>query len=225
MFIGFLLPALLRDLPIHKRPLIVAEGDSLTYGQDTRSRLRSGPINGASQFRSSTPYPEALQTALGRCAIVENRGFPGDQSVDGLMRWKPKQSSFVIIQYGTNDALDYGGHGKRIDLASFHSALVSMARQYQSLGSGVIFLSPPPVADSNRNARLQPYRNEVRKVATELKVGYIDGLEAIGSKAPLWTDGVHLTGPAYMQLARSVQRVLSGMSGGAIINSCLQKSH
>lgn len=225
MVTGLLLPAILQGASIHKRPMIIAEGDSLTYGQDTRSPLRSAPINRASQPRSSTPYPEVLQAALGRCAVVENRGFPGDQSVDGLMRWKPKPSSFVIIQYGTNDALDYGGHGKRVNLASFHSALVLIARQYQNLGSSVIFISPPPVADLIKNASLRPYRNEVRKVATELQVGYIDGPGSIGSESPLWTDGVHLTGPAYTQLARSVERALIGMSGGTTINSCLQRLH
>ena len=141
--------------------------------------------------------------------------------MDGLRRWPPKHSRFVVVQYGTNDALDYGGRRELVSLATFHSALLSMASSYERLGATVIFISPPPVSDWLRNARLRPYRAEVLRVAIELKAGYVDG-ESVRGAYSTWTDGVHLTGAAYQRLAQSVAQVLTQDKAGQDIALCLK---
>jgi len=67
--------------------VIAAEGDSITYGQDTSATGGQPPINDGVLGRSISPFPETLAAQLGRCAVV-NRGYPGDRSVEGLVRWQ-----------------------------------------------------------------------------------------------------------------------------------------
>ena len=82
---------------IQRGSTIVTEGDSLTYGMDVSSAGVPTQINGAPQTRSITPFPETLAEQLRGCATVVNHGYPGDRSVDGLVRWQAPSHANVTI--------------------------------------------------------------------------------------------------------------------------------
>ena len=194
--------------------IISAEGDSLTYGQDTASTERLPGINGAPQTRSVTPYPETLAKMLGTTVI--NRGYPGDQTTQGLERWKnAEKPDLVILMYGTNDWGNYGGHkAGPISVAHYRSNLLSLIQRRQEQGSQVIVLSPPPI-DTKRVgpngtplALLADYVTASREVAAQAGVRWVDTQPMIAAVTEAYTDGLHLSPASNQALAAHLAQLI-----------------
>ncbi|OQP84603.1 hypothetical protein BTR14_18395 [Rhizobium rhizosphaerae] len=186
---------------------ISAEGDSLTYGMDASPAGRQTQINGATFPRSQHPYPETLAELLGGCARVVNRGFPGDRSVDGLVRWQAVSGDhLVIMMYGSNDALNYGGAPTGIvSLDMFHAVMRLMIERRQAQGAQVLLLVPPPIGDPQADARIAPYREVVRALGREKDLLVIDPRQALTPGAPVFTpDWVHLSAEANIAIAKAI---------------------
>lgn len=195
---------------------IACYGDSLTYGQDTSGTGGFPPINGASQGRSANPYPESLATSLttiGFSASVINRGYPGDTSSDGLTRWASASATDVaIIMYGTNDAMNYGGTGL-VSVDDFRKNISSMIERERAKGTVVILISPPNVAERIANAKIAPYRAQMKYLADAYSLTYIDASEQVETITKLWTDNVHLTSFAYNELGWHIASLFANREG------------
>jgi lysophospholipase L1-like esterase len=190
---------------------IVAEGDSLTYGMDVSPAGVPTQINGAPQTRSVAPFPETLAQQLRGCANVVNHGFPGDRSVDGLVRWQaPSHANLAILMYGSNDALNYGRAPTGIvSTDTFRSVLGVLIRRRQAEKSQVILLSPPPIGGEHEERLIAPFRAAVRKVAADLGLPFIDTEDVLRNVSPVWTeDKVHLSTAANIAIAQSLARTI-----------------
>ena len=183
---------------------IECRGDSITYGQDTSARGVDTQINGASQKRSTAPYPEKLAESLSLLdfavpPIVVNHGFPGDNSTQGLIRWAGASPvDLVIIMYGHNDANSYGGLGV-VDIPTFRANIARMIEIEFSKGAAVILMGPPPVRSSS-DMNIRPYANELKSLAANYGIPFIDAAQQVSTLTNIWTDGVHLTSLAYREM-------------------------
>jgi len=188
---------------------IVAEGDSLTYGMDVSPAGVPTQINGAPQTRSVAPFPETLAQQLKGCANVVNHGYPGDRSVDGLVRWQaPSHANLAILMYGSNDALNNGRAPTGIvSIDTFRSVLNLLIRRRQAEGSRVILLSPPPIGNEHQERLIAPFRAVVRKTAADLGLPFVDTESVLKNVSPVFTeDRVHLSGTANAAIAQSLSR-------------------
>lgn len=181
------------------RVRILAQGDSLTYGQDTTSPRGSPAINDGYQRRSVRPYPEYLGRLLGAGYTVVNHGYPGDRTVEGLARWAPDLDADVaILMYGTNDALNYGGHPEgTVPLELYRANLEKLIVRQASGGTRIIVIAPPPVADPTQDQRLLPYRRVAAQVARARKAMLV----SVPRSDDLWVDGVHFSPAGNARLA------------------------
>jgi lysophospholipase L1-like esterase len=183
---------------------IACYGDSLTYGQDTSATGVDTQINGATQKRSTAPYPEKLAESLGLLAfavppVVINYGFPGDNSARGLTRWANTPSADLsILMYGTNDANNYGNLGV-VDIPSFRSNMDAMIVRELEKGAAVILMGAPPIYGAT-DANIRPYAREMQSLAAKYSIPFIDAVEQLSSVTNIWTDNVHLTSIAYREL-------------------------
>jgi lysophospholipase L1-like esterase len=186
---------------------IACEGTSITYGQDTSGTGTGLPINGASQSRSTQPYPENLQEALGLMGFaggvtVTNRGFPGDTTIEGLTRWEASAATdVVILEYGHNDANNYGGYGHGpVPLATYRANLELLILRRLAQGAAVIVLGSTNVQDTAANETIRPYTLAARQLAAQFGCLFVDMAEELQSLTAQWTDGVHLTSFAYAEM-------------------------
>ena len=194
--------------------VISAEGDSLTYGQDTASAERSPGINGAPQTRSVTPYPETLAQLLG--VRVINRGFPGDQTVQGLKRWDDVvRPDLAILMYGTNDWGNFGGYKEGpVKLEMYKTNLATLIKRRLEQGARVIVLSPPPIdakrvgANGKALAPISDYVAASREVAAKLGVLWVDLQDVPGTVETPYTDGLHFTPALNRALAAQVAKLI-----------------
>lgn len=195
---------------------IACYGDSITYGQDTTASGGQPAINGATQTRSLTPYPETLQQAINlfRSCTVINRGFPGDNSARALTRWANASATDVaIIMYGHNDANNYGNLGV-VELPEFRQNICALVDREIAKGAAVILMSPPPVKDAAQNLRIRPYAAELKAIAQNYGIPWVDGAEQCGWITPLWNDGVHLSPDAYQELGWHLSALFCTGDGG-----------
>lgn len=203
-----LAPAFAQDAPIvlPKGATIVAQGDSLTYGQDTGPTGQRDPINDAPERRSASPYPETLEADLGHEVRVENRGYPGDRTVDGLARWAGRPSGdLVILLYGTNDCANFGHRpGGPISLDAYRQNLRALIARNKGAGTKILLVTPPSLANLDLDRRLEFYRAAMRQVARETETPVVDGPEALKDVPHPWIEGVHLSPEGYQALARHI---------------------
>lgn len=195
-------------ITLHPGDLIVAEGDSLTYGQDftgTGHGLQT-PFNGSMNNRSNAPYPETLQKILDDKVTVENRGYPGDRTNEGMTRWADaKSGNLAIIGYGTNDCWNFNQYpsGKQT-VEQFKTALKELVVRRQKDGAKIILLTPPPLQPPDWNAALPPYQQAVKQVAQELAVPVEDTAADLANVTSKWVDGVHLSLEANRKIAEAL---------------------
>lgn len=180
------------------KTVVVAEGDSLTYGYDTTTAGSQPPINQASQTRSPTPYPETLGRLLGQSFEVVNHGFPGDRTREGLSRWSaPSGADIAILMYGTNDCLNYGGYPDGpLPLVQFRRNLQQMIARRRQEGARVVLVQPPALQDQGAEARLRPCRRALDDVGRATRTRVVAPPRTVG-----WTDGVHLSPASYRAIA------------------------
>jgi len=196
-----------QDIAVPVGGTISTEGDSLTYGMDISPNGKSTQINGATFTRSTNPYPEALMTDLKGCATVVNRGFPGDRSVDGLVRWQNAPgANLVVMMYGSNDANDFGRSATGIVSPDvFTQVMQLMITRRQAQGSTVMLLIPPPIEDRYFDGLIEPYRAEVRSLGKAMNLLVLDPKDALSSVKSVFTfDHVHLSAAANLAIAKAV---------------------
>ncbi len=192
--------------------VIVAEGDSLTYGQDNSEDGLPEPINHSIQPRSHAPYPETLGLLLKNCATVINHGFPGDRSVDGLVRWQNADAGRLnIIMYGSNDALN-NGHAPtgKVNTATFKSVLKLLVERRKIQNNEVLILLPPPIKSAHANSLIEQYRSTARNFAQQNKVHFLDTVAVLKNLPNPWTtDGTHLSVEANTLIAHEIYKHIS----------------
>lgn len=179
-------------------------GTSITYGQDTSASGLDTQINGASQKRSPNPFPEEFQEALQFAGFsggvtVYNRGFPGDSTIEGISRWKSSSSTDVsFIEYGHNDALNYGGypHGV-VSIENYRKNLSIIIEREIAKGAAVILLGSTPVNSVSQNESIRSYAYTAKQVADQYGIHFVDLEETINTVNDKWTDNVHLSPKAY----------------------------
>lgn len=198
----------------HQPVRIRCYGDSLTYGQDEKSERRLPPINGASQTRSMSPYPETLLAtfvAAGFDAvIVRNCGYPGDNAAAGLKRWDNEFAcDLAYLMYGSNDANNYGLLGFAT-VEEFEANLRAMIAQLVGLQVATVLVLPPPTAFDDQNDRLQPFLAAARALAANYKLVLFDAAEILGTMTveERYLDGVHLSPAAAARLGEHLARHL-----------------
>ena len=202
-------PAAMIDLPVGST--VIAEGDSLTYGHDTSSSGGQAPINGAAERRSVTPYPETLQLLFKDKVRVINHGYPGDRTVDGLVRWQnDPTASLVIIMYGTNDTGDFrpGGEGK-LTPSTYQQVMLDLIHRSQQRGAKVIVMSPPPARDAPIEATIVPYRLAAHAAAVDAGAVFLDLPDVVRPVVEPWTDGLHLTPAGYRAIALALSQMIA----------------
>lgn len=190
-------------IALPKNADVIAEGDSLTYGLDVTPGVNMPPINGSGQPRSRAPYPETLATMLKQCR-VSNHGYPGDRSVDGLVRWQnAKPGALSLIMYGSNDALN-NGHASSgvVSVKTFTEVLSLMINNRRSEGAKILVLLPPPIKDPHADRLIETYRQAARKIANQQSLPVVDIPDVLKGIDPIWTeDRVHLSEKANMRIA------------------------
>jgi len=196
-----------KEIRVPRGGVIAAEGDSLTYGMDVSPAGKPTQINRASFTRSTNPYPETLATDLAGCAQVVNRGFPGDRSVDGLVRWQTVPPvNVALLMYGSNDATNYGHSATGVvSLDVFHSVMRLIATRRMAQGATVVLLLPPPIGDPRAEAMIAPYRRDVQALGKEMGLSVFDPKEALSGVEPVFTeDRVHLSPAANIAIAKGL---------------------
>lgn len=192
---------------LSKGALIVCEGDSLTYGQDTNGGT-GVPINGAPQARSTTPYPETLAGLLD--AKVVNHGFPGDRTSEGLSRWKgsAERPDLTVLMYGSNDWHNFGGYEDGpLPVKMYKENLTALVKRRQMQGSQVIVLSPPPTRIPLGDG-LDAYVAASREVAAQVGVPWLDTGLMLREVEAAYSDDVHLNAAGYQAIARGLRAYL-----------------
>jgi lysophospholipase L1-like esterase len=191
--------------------LIVFEGDSQTYGLDASSEGSTAhEINNSNQPRSPRPFPETLQTMLGRRVRVENHGFPGDRSIDGVYRWvDPSTPALTVLMYGTNDGDVRAPTARQVPVSEFRAALTLMVERRLATGSRVVIMPPPPLGAWDRSAAIEPYRVAARQVARAEGVFLVEPASILSNvNQPFTPDSVHLTPAANDAIAAYFSKVI-----------------
>jgi lysophospholipase L1-like esterase len=203
----FAIPTRRSDFPstldIPSKSLVAFEGDSIIYGQDETDGARRPAINGATQGRSTTPLPELLSELLEHRIDIENRGFPGDRTIDGLQRWRnASKIALVFIMYGTNDAMNFGDRpGGIVSIADYAANLKELVNRRRLEGTKVVLMTPPPIGVPRWDAKTSPYRAAAKRVAAELGVPILNTSEVLSGIVDKWADGLHLSKHALEALA------------------------
>ena len=200
-------------ITLHTGDVIVAEGDSLTYGQDfsPTGRAISQPFNGTMNNRSETPYPETLQKLLGDKITVINHGFPGDKAATGITRWSnDKGGNLTLILFGTNDAWHEDPNTALAErMERYTDALKILVKRRQQEGAKIILIVPPPLQDTAINNALAPYQDAVRKLGKDMGVLVEDLPKDLATIPNMWVDGVHLSPTANQRIAAAIVEKIS----------------
>lgn len=176
--------------PLARDGIILAFGDSLTYG------------TGADRDHS---YPSVLARLTGRKVI--NDGIPGEVTRLGLVRL-PKslawhQPDLVILVHGGNDTL------RRLGASQTKENLGQMVAAIRSAGADVVMLG---VSGANLFLTAPDYYTDV---AEELEVPLdTDAIPQLMRDATMKSDRVHFNREGYAALALAVKALLE--SNGAL---------
>jgi len=171
--------------PLSQQAIILAFGDSLTYGTGANSETES--------------YPAILQNQLNRTVI--NAGIPGETSAEGLARLpeflEKHNPHLVILCHGGNDLL------RRLDKAQLKSNLKTMVKQIEQSGAEVVLLGVPTFNFGFEVPSLyQEVANE-HGLAIELDV-----IAEIEAEITLKSDRVHPNAKGYAMMASRVSELL-----------------
>ena len=171
--------------PLEPDAIILAFGDSLTYG--------SGAPTEAS-------YPEVLAGLLDRRVITA--GVPGEVSADGRERLpallEEHQPSLVILLHGGNDLL------RRKDQGETAENLRSMIATARAAGAEVVLIGVP------RPGLFLNAADFYAELARELGLPYDgDTLPNLLGDASLKSDAVHLNAAGYRRLAEAIDALIA----------------
>jgi lysophospholipase L1-like esterase len=175
--------------PLANDAVIVAFGDSLTYG------------TGASK---ATSYPSVLADLTGLRVI--NEGVAGEQTAQGLARLPSVlaeyQPDLVILCHSGNDIL------RRKSKDQARQNLEAMIDLIEASGAQVLLLGVPDFGLFLSAADF------INKAAENTKVAYIQDLlpDLQGNKS-IKSDTVHFNADGYAQLAQGIHQSLQDFGG------------
>ena len=153
---------------------------------------------------------------IGNCYIV-NGGLGGARASDAVeqirnLSLSKNRPAIVILQFGTNDALD------GVTEASVIVPFQRMVDYFKQLPTKVVILAPPPLeaklAPHRSNAALASIYTWLQNLARSRGVEYVDAYSKIrgqnGATDGATTDGIHLTNSSYRQLEDKIVELVKG---------------
>ncbi len=170
--------------PVPRDGVILAFGDSLTYG--------TGASPGAS-------YPEVLEHLVKRKVI--RSGVPGETSAEGLARLQgvleTVRPDLVILCHGGNDLL------RKMDTKKTVESIMTMIQMIRNSGSQVILIGVP------RPGLLLSTAAFYKDIAESMKVPFEGTMMAtVLSQGTLKSDYFHPNDRGYAHLAEAMARFL-----------------
>jgi lysophospholipase L1-like esterase len=189
------------------RPIIVAFGDSITYGYTLPREAtwvhRLGELMIDHLGKSTSP-------------VLVNAGVNGNTSREGLARIEQDvlahHPTLVLVEFGGNDTI--AAPERHVGLEEFSENLRQIDRRVRAAGGSTVIVSFPPVvnewhrnsgeahytADGGMDRYVQRYRDASRQIAAELGRPFYDldrtirdAAASSGWEALIERDGVHLT--------------------------------
>jgi lysophospholipase L1-like esterase len=173
-----------RLLPLAPDAVILAFGDSLTYG--------TGAADGED-------YPAVLAGLTGR--VVVNAGVPGEESAAGLARLPAVlddvRPSLVILAHGGNDLI------RQRDPEAIASNLRGMAEAARARGAAVVLLGVPRPAIFLHAHAL--YADLAAELGVPLEADVLADTLAVPE---LKSDPIHPNAAGYRGIAEAIDRLL-----------------
>ncbi len=183
---AFLLQACQEDklTPIGPSAIILAYGDSLTYGKGVKEE---------------DAYPSVLQKLSGR--VVVNEGVSGEVTQDGLARLPEVMADIrpdiMILLEGGNDIL------RNHNLKKTKKNLAKMIELAQSEGIQVVLVGVPEKKLFSNSASIFP------ELAEEYQLVFEGELVASLLRSPKYkSDSVHFNELGYRKMAQSIFELL-----------------
>lgn len=199
--------------PRVSRTRYLAFGDSITAGEVTVP-LFGGLSSGPSHYRQivvpSASYPTALEGLLaGRYAAqtirVTNAGKPGEQTVDGLIRFRALLTSerpeVLLLLDGHNDL------GSTAQALEGYNSLVTMVREAKAAGLRVFLATLVPSIPGRLRSQpmglLLQYNDAIRTLAASENVVLVDLYTLMLSEVNtlIGVDGLHPNEAGYARMA------------------------
>ncbi|MCX4191292.1 arylesterase [Methylophaga sp. OBS1] len=171
---------------LSEEAVILAFGDSLTYGTGAEHQTES--------------YPAILAELSGRTVI--NAGVPGEVSREGLARIETlltqHQPELVLLCHGGNDLL------RKLSEVELKQNLTQMIQLIRQQGAEVVMLSVPKPGLFLKPSPIY------REVAQSLQVPLEDNIIVeIESENTLKSDPIHPNASGYRLLAERIHQLLS----------------
>ncbi len=177
--------------PLSKNAVILAFGDSLTYGSGANSETQS--------------YPAILEQLTGRTVI--NAGIPGEISEAGLARLPilltEHKPDLVVLCHGGNDIL------RRLDKTKLADHLEQMVRLIKASGADVIIVGVPTFKLGFSVPDLYPKLAEKHQLANDMTF-----LAELESEPSLKSDHIHPNATGYRLFGERIFKLLQ--AAGAI---------
>jgi lysophospholipase L1-like esterase len=171
--------------PLGQDAIILAFGDSLTYGTGANHQTES--------------YPAVLAQLSGKTVI--NAGVPGEVSGEGLSRLKSllneHQPELVLLCHGGNDLL------RKLDTGTLKDNLRQMIQLIREQGAQVVMLSVPKPGVFLKAAPLYQELASTQQVLLDNET-----ITDIESQSSLKSDPIHPNAEGYRQLAEKLHQLL-----------------
>jgi len=172
-------------LPLQQDEVILAFGDSLTFGMGSES--------------ASESYPAILQILSGKTVV--NAGIPGEFSQAGLERLPHVLANIspklVILCHGGNDLI------RRLDIVQLERNLAQMIKIIQASGAQVILVAVPALSLTLDVPDL--YQNLATEHAIPIEA---DVIRYVEMEASLKSDQIHPNAQGYRLIAENIYQLL-----------------
>lgn len=166
--------------------IILAFGDSLTYGTGAKHQTES--------------YPAVLAQLSGKTVI--NAGVPGEVSSEGLSRLKTllneHQPELVLLCHGGNDLL------RKLDTGKLKNNLQQMINLIREQRAEVVMLSVPKPGLFLKAAPLYSELADRQQVLLENEI-----IADVESETALKSDAIHPNAAGYRLIAERIHQLLS----------------
>jgi len=176
--------------PLATNAVILAFGDSLTYGTGANSQTES--------------YPAVLQQLIGRTVV--NAGIPGEISQEGLLRL-PKlleqtKPDLVVLCHGGNDLIRQLGNDQ------LKNNLDKMIHLIQKSGAEVLLIAVPRFSITLAVPELYTELATAYKVPIELTI-----LPELERDSAMKSDTIHPNSMGYKVLAERIHKLIFTAGG------------
>lgn len=178
--------------PLSQDAIVLAFGDSLTYGK------------GVAQSYS---YPAVLSELTG--LYVVNDGVSGETSAQGVLRLPASlaryQPDMVLLAYGGNDVL------QNVPEQTTKKNLEAMIQMIQAKGAQVVLIAMPKKSLMASNLPLYQQLAEQYQLALEKNI-----INQLLRDPDAKSDRVHFNAQGYREMAQAMQKLLQ--KHGALIS-------